>query len=129
VGGYTVLYDPKGLPPHISDGPCVQLVPNAAVKQAETGIGQVDCTGSRSGLNVQETPLDRNLIAVWGVLPGGAATVTVADRLAIAKDDTYLVVIPKPAAAYVVGAWSRSGRQLASVRSDQLAPPVPNVSS
>jgi uncharacterized membrane protein len=105
------------------------MVPNAAVRQAETGIGQINCTGTQFGLNVQATPLDRDLIAVWGIVPATAATVTVAHRAATLKDHTYLAVIPKPPVSYLVVAWDRSRRQLASLSSDQLPPPVPNVSS
>jgi hypothetical protein len=104
-------------------------VPNAGIQQAETGIGQVDCTGGRFGLNVQETGLDGNLIAVWGILPMGAATVTVAHRPTTVKAGTYLAVLPRPAATYVVVARDRSGRLVDSLSSDRLPPPVPNVSS
>jgi hypothetical protein len=127
--GYTVLYDPEGLPPHTADGPCVQMASNAGVTQAETGMGQVDCMGTDLGLNVQETPLDGNLIAVWGILPAQATTVTVAGRAAAVSDHTYLAVMPRPAATYVVVASDGLGRPVASLRSDQLPPPVPNVSS
>jgi hypothetical protein len=128
-GGYTVLYDRRGLPPHTADGPCVQITSNAGVSQAETGLGQVDCTGSEFGLNVQETQLDGARIAVWGIIPAAATMVTVARRPATVKDRTYLAVIAKPGGTYVVVASDRSGHTVASLRSDQLPPAVPNVSS
>ena len=128
-GGYTILYDPQGLPPHGADGPCVQLSANAGVRQAERGIGQIDCTGSQYGFNVQETQLDGNRIAVWGLLPGGATTVTVGHRPATVKGHTYLVVLPRPAGTYTVVARHRSGLPIASFNSGRLPPPVPNVSS
>jgi hypothetical protein len=128
-GGYTILYDPKGLPPHVADGPCVQLAPNAGVEQAEKGIGQIDCTGSEYGFNVQETQLNGNRIAVWGIIPAGATTVTVAYRPATVRGHTYLGVLPRPSGTYMVVARDRSGLPIATFSSDRLPPPVPNVSS
>jgi hypothetical protein len=124
--GYTVVYDPRGLPPHVTDGPCVQLSPNAGLRQAEKGMGQVDCTGSGYGLDVEETRLEGNLIAVWGTVPAGATAVTVARRAATVKDHTYLAVMPRPAGKYSVVAQDRSGRPIATFTSDRLPPSVPN---
>src|SRR5207249_8243062 len=70
-----------------------------------------------------------NLIAVWGIVPAGAATVAVAHRPATVKAHTYLAVLPRPAGGYIVVARDRSGHQVDSLRSDQLPPPVPNAPS
>jgi hypothetical protein len=107
----------------------VQLSPNAGVEQAERGIGQIDCTGSEYGFNVQETQLDGNRIGVWGILPAGATTVTVAHSRATVKGHTYLAVLPRPPGTYTVVARDRSGLPIDTFNSNQLPPPVPNVSS